>query len=183
MLVVHPTDKTTDFLKCLYADKDIIRILDQRYSNSQINSALFHSSMYEQIMLLGHGSDKGLFSKSDDSKDGFDRIIIGHSHGYLLRRHNGHIVGIWCNADKFAQKERLHGLFSGMIVTEMTEADEYNIVTSQEELDIENNKLAERLKAILDSGLSLYEVSREIVGLDDVHSPLTTFNYNNFFYL
>ena len=53
MLVVHPTDKTTDFLKCLYADKDIIRILDQRYSNSQINSALFHSSMYEQIMLLG----------------------------------------------------------------------------------------------------------------------------------
>lgn len=46
-----------------------------------------------------------------------------------------YIVGMWCNANLFAEKERLHCLFTDIIVTEMSEALLYDINTSQEELD------------------------------------------------
>lgn len=101
-------------------------------------------------MLLGHGSDKGLFFRADDSKDEFDKIIVSHSHAYHLRKHGGNIVAVWCNADQFARAEGLHGLFTGMIVSELNEALLYQVKTTQEELNRENVKLARRLRALID---------------------------------
>ena len=40
-------------------------------------------------MLLGHGSDKGLFFRKNDSKEGFDKVIVGHPHACHLRKHGG----------------------------------------------------------------------------------------------
>ena len=134
-------------------------------------------------MLLGHGSDKGLFFRKDDSKEEFDKIIVGHSHAYHLRKHGGNIVAVWCNADLFARTEGLHGLFSGMIVSESSEALLYQVETTQEELDRENVKLARRLRALLDERIPLSEIPKRMLAMDNVHSPLTTFNYKNFCYL
>ena len=75
------------------------------------------------------------------------------------------------------------GLFSGMVVTEMDEALAYGIETIQEELDCENIKLAKHLRFLLDEGIPLIDVPVRMLELDDVHSPLTNFNYNNIFYL
>ena len=134
-------------------------------------------------MLLGHGSDKGLFFRHDDSKEIFDRIIVGHPHAYHLRRHGGNIVAVWCNADRFARAEGVHGLFTGMIVSELSEALLYEVETTQEELDRENVKLAQRLRTLLDEGLPLSEIPKRMLALDDVRSPLTRFNYMNFHYM
>ena len=51
-------------------------------------------------MLLGHVSGKGLFFRADDSKDEFDKVIVGHPHTYHLRKHGGNIVAVWCNAEE-----------------------------------------------------------------------------------
>ena len=88
MLVVHPIDITTAVLSTLYKGLES-KVVDQNMSKREIEHFLYHSPQRERIMLLGHGSDKGLYSRTDDMIPEFDRIIVGHSHAYHLRRHNG----------------------------------------------------------------------------------------------
>lgn len=92
-------------------------------------------------------------------------------------------MAVWCNADRFARAEGVHGLFTGMIVSELSEALLYEVETTQEELDRENVKLAQRLRTLLDEGLPLSEIPKRMLALDDVRSPLTRFNYMNFHYM
>lgn len=77
----------------------------------------------------------------------------------------------------------LPSLFSGMIVSAMSEALLYQVETTQEELDRENVKLAMRLRTLLDEDIRLSEIPERMLASDDVHSPLTTFNYQHFYYL
>ena len=182
MLVIHPKDKTTAMLSALYDGLEAQVVIDYR-KTKEMGRLLHHVSTQDRIMLLGHGSDKGLFFRNDDGKNEFDNIIVGHSHAYYLRKHGGNIVAVWCNADQFARAEGLHGLFTGMIVSEISEALLYQVETTQEELDRENVKLARRLRSLLDARIPLSEIPKRMLAMDDVHSPLTTFNYNNFYYL
>ena len=182
MLVIHPKDKTTAMLSALYDGLEAQVVIDYR-TTKEMGRLLHHVSTQDCIMLLGHGSDKGLFFREDDSKNEFDKIIVGHSHRYHLHNHGSNIVAVWCNADQFARAEGLHGLFTGMIVSELNEALLYQVETTQEELDHENVKLARRLRALLDERIPLSEIPKRMLAMDDVYSPLTTFNYNNFYYL
>lgn len=97
MLVIHPKDKTTAMLSALYDGLEAQVVADNR-STKEVGHLLHHISTQERIMLLGHGSDKGLLFREDDSKDEFDKIIVGHSHAYCLRKHGGNIVAVWCSA-------------------------------------------------------------------------------------
>ena len=124
MLVIHPSDRTTDFLRTLYEGREDVRLLTGKESRKELGSILFHLRPGERAMLLGHGTDAGLFRLEED---GEYRLYVGHTMAYALRKHP--VIGIWCHADLFARKELLHGLFSGMIVSEMPEAQKYGIVS------------------------------------------------------
>lgn len=178
MLVIHPKDKTTAMLSALY-DGTGAKLIDESFSTAKIKHELNHVAKHETIMLLGHGSDKGLFCKDGDGY----RLLVGHSHAYYLRQHRGSIIAVWCNADLFARAEGLHGMFTGMIISELTEAVQYGIRTSQDELDQENIKLAKRLWILLDKNVPLIEIPQRMLEMDDAHTPLTEFNYKNFHYL
>lgn len=182
MLVIHPKDKTTAMLHALYDGLDA-KVVSGDCSTKEMGHLLYHVSSKERIMLLGHGSGKGLFYRHDDSKDTFDRIIVGHPHAFQLRKHGANLIAVWCYADVFARAEGLHGLFSGMIISEMSEALMNDVETTQEELDRENVKLARRLRVLLDEDIPLCDIPKRMLAMDDVCSPLTTFNYNNFYYL
>ena len=140
MLVIHPKDRTTAVLSLLYEGLEV-KLMDQSANSAQIKKILNHTSQQERIMLLGHGLDKGLLSRENDEQDVFERLLVHHPHAYYLRKHCGNIVALWCNADLFARKEGLHGLFSGMIISELSEALLYEVDTTQEELDRETPKL------------------------------------------
>ncbi len=79
MIVIHPKDKTTAFLKLLYEGEEVT-LLDQSVSNAEIRHQLNHTSCLDRIMMLGHGSENGLFSKKDDSLKEFDRLFISLRH-------------------------------------------------------------------------------------------------------
>jgi len=159
------------------------KVLDESCSNADIRHALNRVAPSERIMLLGHGTDKGLFYRKDDTQDGFDGLVISHQHAYYLRKHSGNIIAVWCHADLFARAEGLHRLFTGMIISEMSEAAEYGIATTQEELDRENIKFAKRLRLLLDNSTPLSDIPPLFSGMDDAHTPLTDFNYHNIHYL
>ncbi len=179
MLVLHPEDATTAMLSKLYEGTGA-EVITQFGTNAEIKSALNHLSRSRRLMMLGHGTPSGLIGKN---AKGEMRLVVNHSHAYYLRKHGANIVAVWCYADLFARREGLHGLFSGMIISEMEEAEMLGVPTTEEELARENVKLAQRLRMLLDQGVPLHEMPARMLALDDVHSPLTTFNYKNFFYL
>lgn len=183
MLVIHPNDRTTSFLSALYDGMPDVRSFHHTVSRKELNHVLHHTSRSECIMLLGHGCHAGLMWREDDTSPEFDGVVVGHPHTYHLRNHGGNIVAVFCHADVFAANERLSGLFTGMIISEMQEALEYQIETTEEEIERENSKFVMRLRSLLDQKVPLSDVPRRMLELDDVHSPLTEFNYHNIYYL
>lgn len=182
MLVIHPIDRTTEVLKMLYAGLDA-RVVSDDCSNKEMDHLLKHTSTQERVMLLGHGSDKGLFFRRDDTKNEFDKVIVAHRNNYMLRQHGGNMIGIWCHANLFAQAEGLHGLFSGMIISEMAEAEEYGIAATHEEILASNKVMFGKLRRLLDEHVPLHEIPARMRALDDEHTPLSEFNYGNFHYM
>ncbi len=181
MLVIHPKDITTKVLDGLYQNEEGVRVLTDEATNREIRSALHRLPKWERLIMLGHGSDVGLFSREADGA-GFNRIIVGHPHAFYLRGRSN-IVAIWCNADLFGRKEGLHGLFSGMIISEMKEAEEYSIPTSEEELDREIPMFVGRLRKLLDEGIPLREIPEAMRDSGFERSALNDFNYSRLFYL
>lgn len=178
MLVIHPSDPSTAFLTGLYAGLSDVTCLTGGESRNCLTSFLFHRPVGEPLMLLGHGTDAGLFRLDED---GEYRRYVGRSMAYCLRKHP--IIGIWCHANLFANEMHLHGLFSGMIVSEMDEAEEYGITCTPEELARENEKFVQNLKRILDSGVPLFSVPAAMRSLGCRESELEWFNYNSLYYL
>ena len=182
MLVVHPQDRTTAVFQVLYEGLGA-QVVTRDSSNKEMRHLLHHTSPSKRIMLLGHGSDKGLYFRKNDEEEGFDGIIVGHPQAYYLRKHSGGIIGIWCHAVEFAKKEGLHGLFSGMIISEMSEAEEYGVDTDKESIDRTNRIMFTQLRRLLDDGTPLHEIPERLKALDTTQSELSRFNYERFFYL
>lgn len=177
MTIIHANDPTTQFLSQIYEQrKDVSAHITETSTNSDVMRAIRGDNT---IMMLGHGNEFGLFSKPD--KDGkFRRYLITTRHVEFLRGKT--CIGIWCFADKFAIQYKLHGLFSGMIISELKEAENEKIVATKDEIDQEMEKFSLRLKDCIER-YELKEVPERMKALDDVKSELTVFNYNRLYYL
>lgn len=183
MLVIHPKDRTTAFLSALYDGVENAVVITEKISRGDLNHQLHHEPKTERIMFLGHGSGKGLYWRSNDTLPGFDDVIMGHPNAYHLRNHGSNIVAIFCNADRFAIEEHLHGLFTGMIISEFSEAMEFGIATTESEIERENLKFVIRLRSLFDEGVPLHTIPHRMLELDDSKTPLTEFNYRRIYYL
>ena len=76
MLVIHPKDKTTEMPSILYEGLEA-KLIESDCSNKEMGHLLHHTSPSERIMLLGHGSDKGLyFRKNDEEEEGMNNIKV-----------------------------------------------------------------------------------------------------------
>lgn len=185
LYIIHPKDRSTDSLKILYQDTEHQLIDDPDAFSSEISHFLSHIPKDAYVMILGHGSPEGLYSRLDDSGEPvcFDKVLVSHSHCYHLRKHNHQIIGLFCYASSFAEKERLHGLFSGMFISEYKEALELGVDTTEEEIKTELDKFMFRLRSLLDAEVPLYEIPDRLREMDDVKSPLTMFNYYSIYYV
>lgn len=106
-LVIHPRDRSTDFLKLIYKDKDYDVINDRNtMSDSELRKAI---EKHDRIIMLGHGTPHGLMYTP-----------INHSYGKLLA--SKETITIWCNSDMYALRHGLKGFHTGMIISEVGEA-------------------------------------------------------------
>ena len=181
MLVIHSKEVRTAMMSILYKGTEA-QVFNQETSNSKIERLLSNCSQHERIMLLGHGSDDGLFSRDDMFSDD-NRVLVGRNHACYLSQHGANIVGIWPNAYKFARREGLHGLFSGMLITDQYEAEHYGIITLQHIIEEANEIMFGRLRDLLDNECPLHKIPKLLKAMDDKHSSITRFNYNNFYYV
>jgi len=149
--------------------------IDEKSSNSNVQKSIRAD---DTIMMLGHGNPYGLFSVPD--KNGhYCRHIVDGRYVQFLR--NKTCIGIWCYANEFAEKYGLHGLFSGMIISDVQEAEEYQIVATKEEIDREMELFTKRLNFCLERD-ALKDIPQIMGGYDYQKSELNDFNYSHLYY-
>jgi hypothetical protein len=177
MIVIHPKDKTTSFLRQIYAGKRNVTLIDETWNSRNIREAIGSSPKEEEIMMLGHGCDDGLFAPYGAKQ--FARKIVDSKLVYLLREHT--CIGIWCYANQFAEKYGLKGLFTGMVISDIDEAYNNCIDITGENIDRCNEQYASDLEYCM-RRYSLDLVPKMMLELQDYHSELKDFNYKSFYY-
>lgn len=176
MTVIHVNDPTTKVLSQLYKSREDVSVcITEKNTNSEVKNAIRNADC---IMMLGHGNKYGLFS-IPDKKGIYRRLIVNSDYAQFLR--DKECIGIWCYANEFAIHYGLHGLFSGMIISELHEAVENNIPATKEEIDSEMEKFVIRLRDCIET-YGLKDTPARMEELDDVKSALTKFNYSRLYY-
>jgi hypothetical protein len=165
-LVIHPADRSTDFLKEIYWGKDwkIINDRDACRSRKVITQLI---KKHDRIIMMGHGYPGGLFF-----------TCINSQMVYLLRQKE--CVCIWCNADQFVRRYNLKGFFTGMFISEVGEAAGRGITVGQEEVTASNNLFAVLMGDLLtdDRTNVLAEIKTSYVG----DSEVISFNHARLYY-
>lgn len=70
-----------------------------------------------------------------------------------------------------------------MIISEMSEAEEYGIVTTLDEIHSSNRTMFCLLRKLIDEETPWHEIPTRMKEMDNEHTTLSEFNYNNFYYL
>lgn len=149
-IIIHDKDhdESIVFLEGLY-EKDTLLYpfpLGRDASKSLITRSIKNN---DEIWMLGHGGSNGLYSRHDHTQM-FDRYLISSRNVQHLRGKK--LFGMWCYANMFAQKYRLSGLFSGMIISEQTEAEwVLGLDVKKETIENCNRKLIDVLKTYLET--------------------------------
>lgn len=182
MLVIHPKDRDTPMFSALYEGTEAKVVNDNR-SVKEVGHLLDQTPPQERIMLLGKGSWQGLHYRKEDADKGFERIIVGHPHAGLLRRHGGNLISIWSHAARFARREGLHGLFTREIITNTREAESYGNITLRYYIEEINEQLFAQLRKLLEEGTPLHEIPERMKDLNKKYSTVPMINYGSFVYL
>ena len=144
-LIIHPDDRSTDFLKPIYENVTDATVVTGGLTKSEVNQLI---EQHDRIYMMGHGSPSGLFAVG---KFLSNSTVYGHTYGAgfvidhatveLLR--NKECIFIWCNADQFVKKHNLKGLYSGMFISEVGEAHYCGLPnTPQSIVDMSNDSFA-----------------------------------------
>ena len=177
MIVIHPKDKTTSFLKTIYEDSKDVTLIDETWSSRQIRETIGISPKDELILMLGHGYSDGLLAPYGGKQ--FARTIVDSKLVYLLKDRK--CMGIWCYANEFAEKYGLKGLFSGMVISEIEEAYDNCIDITGEDINLCNEQYARDLEYCL-RHYSLDLIPEMMQEIQDYHSDLKDFNYKSLYF-
>jgi len=110
-LVIHIQDTSTDFLKPIYDLTAKVTVVRTNLSAKVMNDLI---EEHDRIIMLGHGSDNGLFGDAGG-------MIIGAENVPALANKDNSIF-IWCHASDFVARWGLRGFSTGMFISEVGEA-------------------------------------------------------------
>lgn len=181
-IVIHPTDRTTHMLCCLYDGIEDILLIRDYVPNSQMKHTLNSLPKNVPLYLLGHGSDQGLFWRQDDTQPLFDGTIVDHRHRFYLQKWDT-IIAIFCYAELWMKAQGLHGLCTSMVISSLEECQEYGITSTQEEIDTEFVKMFGLLRDLIDKRTPLHVIPQIMKSHNPGGSLLNDFNYNSFRYV
>jgi hypothetical protein len=180
ILIIHPDDRSTDFLKPIYENLPNITVITGGVSYMNIRQSIIE---HDQVMMMGHGSPWGLFSMGKFPNSGgyiIDSMMID-----LLSEKNNNVY-IWCNADLFVDKYKLNGIYSGMFISEVIEAEYCGLPdTEQIVVDESNNTFADILGKQLLTETSLervYDNTNQTYRELAQSNKVAKYNQNRFYY-
>lgn len=112
-------DNDTAVLRNIWNKIPDIQVIEvgKGVKRSDIDEALKKEE--DLLILAGHGYPAGLFGAGDFD----DNCIIDSKNSSLIKAKK--VIGIWCHASSFAKSMGLKGFFSGMFISNKTEASFY----------------------------------------------------------
>ena len=172
-LIIHPDDRSTDFLRPIYSGIKGATVLTKNVSKYRLEKEI---KSHDQILMLGHGSPYGLLNYSGIG-DGL--YAVGEKQVPLLR--NKRCIFIWCNADAFVKRYRLKGLYTGMFISEVKEAEFCNVPVDQDTIDTSNSRFANILGGAMSDNSPDYKMIFEHVktSYEELALENKIANYNN----
>ena len=180
-LVIHPKDSSTDFLTPIYMnlksfpDFDDVTIIRGGMSKDEVDEQI---KQHDRIMMMGHGSPGGLFSVGQFESQGF---IINYTTVPLLQ--DKECIFIWCNADRFVEANNLKGLYSGMFISEVSEANYCGLPGTPQEIVTESNDyFAKELGSVSEMSLDeMYEHIKYTYGMLAEGNAVAEYNHNRLY--
>jgi hypothetical protein len=113
-LVIHPDDRSTDFLKPIYQNIPNKTVITGGLNRSEVRELI---TSHDRVIMLGHGTPSGLFAMRKFREM---MMVIDYTMVDLLKQKTDNIY-IWCNADQFINTYDLKGIYSGMFISEVGE--------------------------------------------------------------
>jgi len=164
-LVIHPSDRSTDFLKQIYAGRDFT--VENRHRGEKYPKEEFIKQIrnHDRIIMMGHGHPGGLLYSYVDWN------IVP-----LLRKKE--CVCIWCNADQFVNYYGLKGFYTGMFISEVGEANCFRIKTTQKKVDFSNELFARLITENIDNPEIYSVLKKNYVG----DCPVIQYNNARLYY-
>jgi len=160
-LIIHPKDRSTDFLSVFY----------KNIPNKVVISG--------GISKGGHGTPNGLLSVGR-FKDSWG-FIVDHSFVDVLSEKTENIF-IWCNADKFVRKHNLKGFFSGMFISEVGESEYCGVPSTQDIVTESNDTFSNILSKYINDNVSVIhkKVTKEYGKFSETN-PIGFYNNNRLY--
>ena len=152
-LVIHAEDPSTDFLCPIYQTIEDRTVLRNGFTKNEIAGQI---EIHDRIIMLGHGCPDGLFSVGQFKTD--NSLIIDSSLISLLAQKEENIY-IWCHANKFVEKHKLMGFYTGMFVSEFLEVVYCELPLVEDDVIDESNNAFSNIisKYINDSKSVIYK--------------------------
>jgi len=156
-LIIHPEDRSTDFLRPIYRDIKDATVLTKNISRRRLEKEI---RSHDQILMLGHGSPYGLLNVAGIGEGYF---TVGEKQVPLLE--DKRCIFVWCNADQFVSRHQLKGLYTGMFISEVGEAEYCKVPADQETVDASNSRFADLLgQAILQAPENFNQIFEHVKG-------------------
>ncbi len=132
-LVIHPKDRTTEFLSGIYQDHDVT-LVTGGVSKHRLKEMI---QAHDQTIMLGHGTPSGLMSVGQFP----GAYVIDQTCVEVLAEKDNHVY-IWCNADRFVDRNELCGFYTGMFISDEWEAWMMRVDATKVEVSHSNETFA-----------------------------------------
>jgi hypothetical protein len=116
-LIIHPTDKTTDFLLPIQDVVEAKTVVRRGMNKSSIAAMVMQ---HDRFIGMGHGTPWGLMSVGQF--EGPDFYVVDRLFVEMLRSRSTNIF-IWCYAYEFAKRFEIQSFATNMFISELFEAN------------------------------------------------------------
>lgn len=174
-LIIHPKDKSTDFLKPIYKNIPNKTLVTGGNTKDELKDLILK---HDRTIMLGHGCPYGLFGVGQfpDTKG----LIIDKTFVDVLSK--GENIYIWCNSDKFVNGNNLKGFFSGMFISEVGESMYCGVPNKQSVVDESNNTFSLILsKYVTESVDTIYKKVRREYGCITDTNEVAKYNHERLY--
>lgn len=173
VLVIHPEDPSTEFLTSIYENIPNKTVITKGLYPHEITHAIID---HDQVIMLGHGTPRGLMSIGQFPETG--GYVINESHSRFLSQKEDNIY-IWCYASDYVKTHNLKGFASGMFISEAMEAYACGLSSyTHQEVKDQNNFFSELVGKVIDRpAKAIYDFVSEEYGELALYSEVADYNH------
>jgi len=173
-LIVHPTDKTTDFLLPIHDAVETKTVVRGDMTKTSIADM---AAKHDRFIGMGHGTPWGLMSVGQFL--GSDFYVVDRSFVEMLRSRSTNIF-IWCYAYEFAKSFEIPCFASGMFISSLIESKYMGIKNATlDQVEESNRVFVKEISKCIDlSPKEIYEsLMKSEYAILSQKNPVAAYNF------